>query len=96
MTDDAAPTYSIEHFGFDPSDLVVAEAAPKLANWPVVYVLNGARSGQSRGRVYVGESTNFVTRMHQHLKSDTKVGLDRVEVVVDDTFNKSVSIWNRT
>lgn len=92
MTNDAAPTYSIEHFGFDPSDLAVAEAAPKLANWPVVYVLNGARAGQSRGHVYVGESTNFVTRMHQHLKSDTKVGLDRVEVVVDDTFNKSVCL----
>ena len=92
MTDGPAPTYFIGHFGLDSADLAVAEAAPKLANWPVVYVLNGSRAEKDRGRVYVGESTNFLTRMYQHLKSDTKVGLDRVEVVVDDTFNKSVCL----
>lgn len=92
MTNDAPLTYSIDHFGFDPSELAVAEPLPKMANWPVVYVLNSLGANRSRGKMYVGETTNFLTRMHQHLKSDTKVGLDRVEVVVDDTFNKSVCL----
>lgn len=85
-------TFHIRHFGFDGPNMAIAEQMPKLANWPVVYVLNQERAGGVKGRVYVGESTNFVSRMHQHLKSDNKVGLDRVEVIVDGTFNKSVCL----
>lgn len=85
-------SFNIQHFGFDQANLAIAEQTPKLVNWPIVYVLSRAGNGYGRGRVYVGESTNFVTRMHQHLKSETKTGLDRVEVVVDDTFNKSVCL----
>lgn len=88
----AETSYSIKPFSFDFTGLAAAGTAPRMNNWPVVYVLKGANGSQSRGQLYVGESTNFVNRMHQHLKSDTKVGLDRVEVVVDDTFNKSVCL----
>lgn len=87
-----AKSFKIRHFDFGGPSMAKAEQMPKLANWPVVYVLSQERAGGVKGRVYVGESTNFVSRMHQHSKSDSKVGLDRVEVIVDGTFNKSVCL----
>ncbi len=68
----------------------------RRTNWPVVYViddLDGA--GQDSGRlaqVYVGESLNARSRMHQHLDSGTKPGLRTVRVVMGDEFNKSVCL----
>ncbi|QEO09766.1 DNA/RNA helicase domain-containing protein [Protaetiibacter larvae] len=63
---------------------------PRHANWPVVYVIDGA--GGARGRVYVGETVNAASRMKQHLGATTKQGLASVRVVLDDTFNKSVCL----
>ena len=73
-----------------------AAADRRRTNWPVVYViddLDGA--GRDRGRlaqVYVGESLNARSRMHQHLDSGAKPGLRTVRVVMGEEFNKSVCL----
>lgn len=59
---------------------------PRYRNWPVVYTLSG------HDAVYVGESLNVAARLRQHLDSVGKRVLDRADVVVDDTFNKSACL----
>lgn len=54
-------------------------------NWPVVYAIDGA------DEIYVGETANALGRMEQHLKT-TKARLERVRVVIDETFNKSACL----
>jgi hypothetical protein len=59
---------------------------PRLANWPVVYTLDG------RGYVYVGESISAASRLRQHLDSADKHPMRRAHVIVDETFNKSACL----
>lgn len=63
---------------------------PRHSNWPVVYVIDGTSGAQAR--VYVGETVNAASRLHQHLASPTKQGLASVRVVIDDSFNKSACL----
>lgn len=80
--------------GFDITRMTFAEQAvrdaadenPRLANWPVVYVLDG------KDKLYVGETLNAVKRMQQHVHSGSKRGLDAVQVILDERFNKSVCL----
>ncbi|MBS1675649.1 MAG: DUF2075 domain-containing protein [Actinobacteria bacterium] len=66
---------------------------PQLTNWPVVYVIDGARSRRAAPDLYVGETVNAHQRMIQHLtgpKRDAR--LDTIHVVIDDQFNKSACL----
>lgn len=65
---------------------VWADTDVRYRNWPVVYVLDGAKS------VYVGESLNVAGRFRQHLDSPAKKALTGARVVVDETFNKSACL----
>ncbi len=73
-----------------------AHLSTRHSNWPVVYVIDeGGRPATTAGataKVYVGESLNARARMHQHLDSGKKTALQRVHVIVDDEFNKSVCL----
>ncbi|GAA1962348.1 DUF2075 domain-containing protein [Microbacterium aquimaris] len=60
-------------------------------NWPVVYVLDDARSAGVTS-VYVGETVNAGSRMRQHLANPAKGQFRRVRVVIDETFNKSAAL----
>ena len=53
------------------------------SNWPVVYLLHGNRE------IYVGETSNAVGRIDQHLVIEKRRPLDTIEIVFDTTFNKS-------
>jgi DNA replication protein DnaC len=69
----------------------------KHGNWPVVYVLddgNGAPNTKSNTPrdIYVGETLNAATRMHQHLKTPAKQHLKNIRVIIDERFNKSVCL----
>lgn len=55
------------------------------------------RVNKSRGRpdaneVYVGESLSVSNRMRQHLKSEAKAGMQKLQVIIDETFNKSTCL----
>lgn len=67
------------------------------SNWPVVYVLDDARSDRDTAQgaldnVYVGETLNAAARMRQHLASPEKNMLRTIRVIIDETFNKSACL----
>lgn len=64
----------------------LSRSGDQFTNWPVVYTLNDANE------VYVGESLSVSTRMRQHLKSDAKAGMQKMHLVIDETFNKSACL----
>lgn len=64
----------------------LSRSGNRFTNWPVVYTLNDANE------VYVGESLSVTTRMRQHLKSDAKAGMQKMHLVIDETFNKSACL----
>ena len=55
-------------------------------NWPVVYVLS------NENEIYVGETINAASRMHQHLASSSKNSLKRVSILLNEKFNKSACL----
>lgn len=55
-----------------------------IADWPVVYVLNNDEEA------YVGETVNMPNRAAQHYANEARRKLDTVNVIKNDTFNKSV------
>lgn len=58
----------------------------RFVNWPAVYAL------RDRRRIYVGESRNVAARLRQHMASESKSTLEQVQIVLDDTFNKSAAL----
>jgi hypothetical protein len=79
--------YKIEKLPFDKAALEMWQKADSLhLNWPVVYTLSGANE------IYVGETVNAGSRMHQHLASAERGHLERVQIILNKTFNKSVCL----
>lgn len=58
----------------------------RFVNWPAVYTLRDS------DRIYVGESRNVAARVRQHMASESKSTLEQVQIVLDDTFNKSAAL----
>lgn len=80
-------SFRIERRNFSPHEIeLLSRSGDQFTNWPVVYTLNDTRD------VYVGESRSVASRMRQHLKSREKSGLQRMHLVIDDTFHKSVCL----
>ena len=74
----------IKHFDFNENGLTVLREHSKGVNWPVVYLIHDEEC------LYIGETTSAAVRMSQHLKNDEKKNLKGIEIVFDDSFNKSV------
>lgn len=55
-------------------------------SWPIVYFL------QNKKEAYVGETTDVVTRMKAHLKTEKKQDLKSVSLILSDLFNKSATL----
>ncbi|NDK31141.1 DUF2075 domain-containing protein [Nesterenkonia haasae] len=64
----------------------LARQKGRYVNWPAVYAL------RDRRRIYVGESRNVAARLRQHMASDSKRTLEQVQIVLDETFNKSAAL----
>lgn len=52
-------------------------------NWPVVYIIN------NNEEAYVGETTDASIRTNQHLANEVRRSLDKINIIGDETFNKS-------
>lgn len=79
--------YKIEKFPFDPASITFwAEAESRGSNWPVVYTLSNDR------QIYVGETLSAVSRLNQHLATARKKSLNRVQIILNEKFNKSVCL----
>jgi len=79
--------YRIEKFPFDSESISIWSQAEQLgANWPVVYTLSNDKE------IYVGETLSAVSRLNQHLSTATKKQLSRVQIILNERFNKSVCL----
>ena len=79
--------FEIRRVPFENAALATWSAAhPKDLNWPVVYTIDGL------GKIYIGETTQVVARMRQHLTRPDRRHLTSVRVVIDPTFNKSACL----
>lgn len=56
--------------------------------WPLVYILSDGK----KKTAYVGETTDVISRMSQHLKSDNKKELTSVHLITSEKFNKSATL----
>ena len=52
-------------------------------NWPVVYIINNNKEA------YIGETTDVSIRSNQHLANEARRNLSKINVICDETFNKS-------
>lgn len=82
------PRYTLERLPFHgdlPLDLS-EETTRRLRNWPAVYVIDNSR------QVYVGETTNTLSRRGQHQTDPKKAQLTTMRVLLHDRFNKSAAL----
>ncbi|ODM52184.1 DNA/RNA helicase domain-containing protein [Elizabethkingia meningoseptica] len=57
-------------------------------SWPIVYFLKNKNTKSA----YVGETTDVLTRINTHLKSEKKKQLSSVNFILSDLFNKSATL----
>lgn len=87
MTDDKF--FEIKEYEFD-QNLLSKINKNHFVNglWPLVYIL----SDGSLKEAYVGETTDAVARMSNHLKNNSKKRLTAVRLITSDKFNKSATL----
>lgn len=87
---------TIERLSFDLESIETwAKRDARHQNWPVVYALDRHDAGTGSPetpQIYIGESLNAAARMRQHLSNESKKHLNRLRVVLDEEFNKSVCL----
>lgn len=59
--------------------------------WPIVYLIRNSVTGKVN-EVYVGETTDFLSRMDAHLKHEVKKKLGTLNVISSSKFNKSATL----
>lgn len=79
--------FQIVPYTFDASlEYSLLDQQRDYLSWPVVYFL------QNQKEAYVGETTDMVTRMKAHLKTEKKQHLKSVSLILSDLFNKSATL----
>lgn len=79
--------FKIEQFPFEPGAVTTwGLADPVGIDWPVVYTIS------DESQIYVGETLSATSRLQQHLKTQEKQGLSKVQIILNPRFNKSVCL----
>jgi DUF2075 family protein len=79
--------FRLEAFPFTGEAVRVwAESDELNADWPVVYTINNDQE------IYVGETVNAASRMHQHLGVAERKNLKSVQIIKNSRFNKSACL----
>lgn len=79
--------FRIERIPFDSAAVNTWQQSDRAHNnWPVVYTISG------KNQIYIGETVNAATRMHQHLSTPQRQHLERVQIILNEKFNKSVCL----
>ena len=79
--------YKIEKFPFTQESVSNwGSADPVGIDWPVVYTLSSDK------QIYIGETLNATSRLLQHLKTENKQDLERVQIILNSRFNKSACL----
>lgn len=82
-------SFTIKQYSFD-TDLesTILENHREFLNWPLVYFLEEEKSKEA----YVGETTDVLTRLKAHSKSERKKNLSSVNLILSEIFNKSATL----
>jgi DUF2075 family protein/Cdc6-like AAA superfamily ATPase len=79
--------FKIEKFPFNQESISNwGSADPVGIDWPVVYTLSSDK------QIYIGETLNATSRLLQHLKTENKQDLARVQIILNSRFNKSACL----
>ena len=80
-------SFRIERLPFDGDAISAWQKADRAHNnWPVVYAIS------DKNQIYIGESANAASRMYQHLATPQRRHLERVQIILNEKFNKSVCL----
>jgi DUF2075 family protein len=80
-------SFKIEKFPFNQESVSNwGTADPVGIDWPVVYTLSSDK------QIYIGETLNATARLLQHLKTENKQDLARVQIILNSRFNKSACL----
>ncbi|MCF6213069.1 MAG: DUF2075 domain-containing protein [Flavobacteriaceae bacterium] len=80
---------NVKSYPFNKLDIgLVSNDAFACNSYPVVYILYNTETMMA----YVGESTNAINRMNNHLKHPEKKNLKWVYIISDESFNKSAAL----
>jgi DUF2075 family protein/predicted GIY-YIG superfamily endonuclease len=81
--------FEIKRYEFN-ADLLYSINSNHYVNglWPLVYII----SNESTKEAYVGETTDAISRMSNHLKNDIKSKLTAIHLITSDKFNKSATL----
>jgi hypothetical protein len=78
-----------EHYPFHKDSLNTIEQNPWVKNqWPLVYFIQNEKIKTA----YVGESTNALSRIKNHLGNPERCKLDTISIIGSDKFNKSATL----
>ena len=84
--EDFLPSLHINKYAFTKEGAVEYTLNSFMKNaWPIVYIIKNDQLGEA----YVGESTNAINRMQQHLSNPERQRLKDLLVISCDKFNKS-------
>ena len=79
--------FRVEKIPFTSASIEAWQKTDRLHNnWPVVYTISDKK------QIYIGETVNAATRMHQHLSTPQRRHLERVQIILSEKFNKSVCL----
>jgi DUF2075 family protein/DNA replication protein DnaC len=78
-----------EQYDFNRKSLGSIEQNTWVKNqWPLVYFIQN----QDERIAYVGESTNFSSRIKDHLSNPKRARLNKISIIGSDKFNKSATL----
>jgi hypothetical protein len=78
-----------EQYPFHKESLNAIEQNPWVKNqWPLVYFIQNEKIKSA----YVGESTNALSRIKNHLGNPERCKLDTISIIGSDKFNKSATL----
>lgn len=86
MTEDFLQSLKINKYEFSREGSVEYALNAYMKNsWPIVYIIKNDQVGEA----YIGESTNAISRMNNHLANKERQRLKDLLVISCDKFNKS-------
>ena len=78
-----------EQYDFSKESFSRIELNPWVKNqWPLVYFIQN----ETKKEAYVGESTNALSRIKNHLDNPKKKVLNKISLIGSDKFNKSATL----
>jgi DUF2075 family protein/predicted GIY-YIG superfamily endonuclease len=84
--------FQFKEIPFDKTGIELLKHEPYSEEyWPIVYLIRNS-DDKKVNELYVGETTDFVSRMESHLKNSKKNHLNTLNVIYSNKFNKSATL----